>query len=323
MPESSTSSGTLPALETRRLGRTDLELSPLGFGGSPLGNVYAQIDPKETVEAAHAAVDAGINFFDVSPYYGLTLAETRLGEALRGVRQRVILATKCGRYGSDTFDFSAARVLASIDESLKRLETDYLDLFQVHDVEFGDLRQIIEETIPALRQIQQQGKARYIGITGYSLPPLIQIAEAAPVDSILTYCRHNLMITDMDRTLLPFTEERGIGLINASPLHMGLLTEQGPPAWHPAPERVRAAGRRVLAVCRTHGYDGPEVALRFALEERAIASTLMGMETRARVAAALKAARLELDPALMGEIRAAMGEDYDYVWPSGRPENHG
>ena len=198
---------------------------------------------------------SGINFFDSSPYYGITLSETRLGEALVGRRERVVLSTKCGRYGFSDFDFSAKRVIASMEESLRRLQTDYIDLFQVHDVEFGDVQLIIDETLPALRQLQQQGKARYIGITGYPPKLLRRIAEATPVDSILTYCHYNLLNTDMDAVLTAFARERGIGLINASGLCMGLLTEQGPPEWHPAPQQVRDAGRKAAQFCREHGAD--------------------------------------------------------------------
>ena len=203
-------------MEYRKLGQTDLNLSLIGFGSAALGDVFGDIDPGEGMRAVHLAVDSGINFFDTSPYYGITLAETRLGAALAGRRDRVILATKCGRYGMAEFDFSAKRVIASMDESLRRLQTDYIDLFQAHDVEFGDAQQIIHETLPALRQLQQQGKARYIGITGYPPKLLRRIAEAAPVDSILTYCHYNLMNTDMDEVLTAFARERGIGLINAS-----------------------------------------------------------------------------------------------------------
>src|SRR5882757_10517309 len=129
--------------EYRKLGQTDLQLSLVGFGGAALGGVFGNFDPSEGLRAVHLAVDHGITFFDTSPYYGITTAETRLGEALVGRRDQVVLATKCGRYGLADFDFSAKRVLASMDESLKRLHTDYIDLFQVHDVEFGDAQLII------------------------------------------------------------------------------------------------------------------------------------------------------------------------------------
>jgi L-galactose dehydrogenase len=305
----------------RKLGQTDLNLSLIGFGSSALGNVFGNIDPREGTRAVHLAIDSGINFFDSSPYYGITLAETRLGEALAGKRDRVIVATKCGRYGFAEFDFSAKRVTASIDESLRRLQTDYVDLFQVHDVEFGDVQQIIHETIPALRQLQQQGKARYIGVTGYPPKLLRRIAEATPVDSILSYCHYNLVNQDMDEVLTGFARERGIGLINASGLCMGLLTEQGPPDWHPAPPQVREAGRKAAEFCRRQGKDISELALRFCLDHPFVSSTLIGISTSREVEASLDLLRRSTDKETLSQVEAILAPVFNYVWPSGRPEN--
>jgi len=291
-------------MEYRQLGNTSLRVSFLGYGASPLGDVFRHTDPAEGAAAVHFAVERGINYFDVSPYYGLTLAETRLGEALVGLRQQVILATKCGRYGADEFDFSAARITAGIEDSLARLRTDYVDLLQAHDVEFGDARQIVEETVPAMRKLQQQGKARFIGITGYSLKNL-------------------MAIDDMDSALIPFAKQHGIGIINASPLHMGIITERGAPAWHPAPQEVRDAGQRVVALCRAHGVDASELALRFCLDHPGVASTLVGMSSRAHVERNLKCLDLRFDPSLLEEIRATVAPVANLTWPSGRPENYG
>ena len=308
-------------MEYRKLGQTDLSLSVVGFGTATLGNIFGDIDAGEAIRAVHFAIESGINFFDSSPYYGTTLSETRLGEALAGRRERVILATKCGRYGFDDFDFSAKRVIASIDESLQRLHTDYIDLFQIHDVEFGDVQQVIHETLPALRQLQQQGKARYIGVTGYPPRLLRRIAEAMPVDSILTYCHYNLLNTDMDAVLTAFARERGIGLINASGLCMGLLTEDGPPDWHPAPKQVRNAAKEAAEFCRLHGADLPEVALRFCLDHPYVSSTLIGMATKSQVETGLKLLQSSTDQAFLAQVNAILAPVFNYVWPSGRPEN--
>jgi L-galactose dehydrogenase len=304
-------------MEYRQLGRTALTVSTVGFGASPLGDVFGLTDPDEAVSAVHFAIDQGINFFDVSPYYGLTLAETRLGKALQGRRERVVLATKCGRYGDELFDFSAARITRSIDESLTRLRTEYVDLLQAHDVEFGDARQIVEETIPAMRALQQAGKVRAIGISGYSLPVLISIAEQAQVDTILTYCHHNLLIVEIEETLLPVAERLGIGVINASALHMGLLTENAPPHWHPAPLAVRSAAKQVMELCREYGLNGSEVALRFCFGFPKVASTLVGMSTREQVQSTLRALHMREDLRLMAEIRRVVAPVHNYVWPSG------
>ena len=307
----------------RQLGMTSLIVSIVGFGASPLGNVFHQTDPKEGYRAVHSAIDLGINFFDVSPYYGVTVAETRLGEALDGRRQEVVLATKCGRYDADVFDFSAKRVTAGLEASLKRLKTDYVDLLQAHDVEFGDKQQIIEETIPALRNLQEQGKVRYVGITGYSLKNLMEIAKQAPVDSMLTYCRYNLLITDMDETLIPFAKQHGIGVINASALHMGILTERGAPSWHPAPQVVRDTGREIVELCHRAGVDASQLALKFCFDNPNVASTLVGMSTEQHVQRNLEALRLEYDPALLAEIHKVAAPVYNVHWPSGRIENQG
>ncbi|MBB5327959.1 aldo/keto reductase [Tunturiibacter gelidoferens] len=302
----------------RRLGQTDLELSILGFGASPLGNVFSVVDPAESTRAVHQAIDWGINFFDVSPYYGVTLAEQRLGMALDGKRHEVILTTKCGRYGADDFDFSARTIVAGVDASLARLKTDYVDLLQVHDVEFGDVEQIVTETLPALRGLQQLGKTRYIGITGYSLETLITIAQLAPVDSILSYCRYNLMVQDMDEILTPLAKSKSIGLINASPLHMGVLSPGEIPTWHPAPPEIRAAGHRANEICKSHGLRLTEVALRFCLAHSYVSSTLVGMSTVKELEENLRALDPSEDASVIQEIITAIGSDFNYVWPSGR-----
>jgi L-galactose dehydrogenase len=310
-------------MEYRQLGETGLRISILGFGASPLGNAFRETDPVEGKAAVHLAVERGINFFDVSPYYGLTLAETRLGEALEGRREKVVLTTKCGRYGADEFDFSAARITAGLENSLKRLRTDYVDLLQAHDVEFGDVQQVVEETVPAMRKLQEQGKARYIGITGYSLKNLMEIAGQVKVDSILSYCRYNLLITDMEAKLVPFAKKRGVGVINASPLHMGIITERGAPEWHPAPQAVRDAGQRVVAVCKARGVDASEVALRFCLDQPDVASTLVGLSSRGHVERNLKCLEMRNDPELLAEIAKAVASVKYLTWPSGRAENYG
>ena len=310
-------------MEYRKLGHTGLEVSLLGYGTSPFGDVYGPIDPEECRRAVHSAIDEGINFFDSSPYYGITLGEQRLGYALEGKRKQIILATKCGRYGLNEFDFSAKRIFASVDESLERFKTDYLDLFQLYDVEFGDFRQIVDESIPTLRKIQQQGKARFIGITGYPIKMLMRIAEKIPVDTILSYCHYNLMTTDMDSRLTPFVRDNGIGLINASGLHMGVLTERGGPDWHPAPTSVREAAKKAAEICRRHGKDISQVAIRFCLDHPSVSTTLVGMATREEVKSNLQLLRIPSDQQLLREIRAAISPAFSYVWPSGRPENNG
>ncbi len=306
----------------RKLGTTDLEISILGFGASPFGNVFGDADPAEAIRAVHQAIDEEINFFDVSPYYGLTLAETRLGEALEGRRHNICLSTKCGRYGDRDFDFSAHRIRQGLEESLTRLRTDYVDLLFAHDVEFGSPEQIVEETLPAMRKLQEEGKVRYVGISGYPPGFLIRIAQAIPVDAILNYCHYNLLVNDMDHQLTPFAKERGIGLINASPLHMGILTEQGGPAWHPAPGGVRNAVRRVAELCRARGANLSDIALRFCFDHPDAATTLVGMSATQEVSRNVTAVDGGPPPEILKEIDAILSPVHNIIWISGRPENN-
>jgi L-galactose dehydrogenase len=309
-------------VEYRQLGRTDLKVSVLGFGAAPLGDVYGAVDHAEAARAVHIAIERGINFFDVSPYYGLQLAEQRLGEALVGKRDKIVLASKGGRYGLDHFDFSAKSMIGSVDASLRRLKTDRLDLLQAHDVEFGDFRQIVQETLPALRRIQESGKARFIGITGYPPKFLARIATQVPVDTILSYCHYNLLTTNMDDELTPFAKTNSVGLINASALHMGVLTERGVPAWHPAPREVHQAGQRIAELCARSGKSVAATSLRFALDHPYVSSTLVGMATQAEVLANLRLFQTKSDPALLAEIRATISSAFNVDWPSGNPENN-
>lgn len=301
-------------MEYRLLGKTGLRVSVLGFGASPLGNEFGTVDSAEGERAVHTAIERGINFFDVSPYYGRTLAEERLGAALTGKRGKVILATKCGRYDTRAFDFSASRVKASLDESLHRLRTEYVDLLTAHDIEFGDREQIIQETIPAMRELQKSGKARAVGISGLPLETLADVAERAKVDVVLSYCHYNLLVRDMDRWLTPLAEANQIGLINASPLHMRVLTRKGAPPWHPASNAVRQAGAKIVTLCEACGVNPVSVALRFCLDHPYVSSTLAGMSSSAEVEENINALDFKVDPDLLktiDEIIAPLVEDND------------
>jgi L-galactose dehydrogenase len=312
-------------MQYRPLGNTGFHVSVIGFGASSLGNEFGPTDLDEGIRAVLHAIDHGVNFFDVSPYYGRTLAEQRLGLALEGRREEVILATKVGRYGRepDECDYSAARVAASVEGSLQRLRTDYIDLLQVHDVEnVAYPQQIIDETIPAMRKLQREGKCRAVGITGLPLKILRWIAERIDVDAILSFCRYNLMIDDMDEFLTPFCREKNIGLINAAPLHMRLLSNAGPPDWHPAPEPIRAAARKIIDACRRAGVDVADIALRVCLDHPYTSSVIIGMSRQAEVEQNLRTLEMKNDPDLLREIEQIVAPVKNQVWTQGRPENN-
>jgi aryl-alcohol dehydrogenase-like predicted oxidoreductase len=303
----------------KSLGRTGLNVSVIGFGASPLGNEFGRIEAGEGERAVHAAIEHGINFFDVAPYYGRTLAEERLGAALAGKRGEIVLATKIGRYDAAAFDFSAKRVRSSVEESLRRLRTDYIDILTAHDIEFADRNQIVEETIPAMRALAQEGKIRSVGISGLQLKMLAEVAVRGQVDTVLSYCRYNLMLRDLDKWLTPALEERRIGLINASPLHMRLLTRTGAPAWHPAPEAVKQAAAEVVRCC---GNDIAVLALRFCLDHPYVSTTLVGMSNAAEVESNLRALEQRFPSATLAQVAKIVEPVKNMAWPTGRPENH-
>jgi L-galactose dehydrogenase len=305
----------------KTLGKTGLKVSAIGFGASPLGGEFGSIDPEEGRRAVNRAIECGINYFDVAPYYGRTLAESRLGEYLEAKREKIILTSKACRYDITDFDFSERRVMQSIDESLKRLRTDYLDLYQIHDVEYGRIQQVIGETIPAMFKLKKQGKIRFLGVTGYPLTPLRKVCEAADIDTVLTYCRYNLMDTTMDGILTPVVWEKGIGLINASPLHMRALTDKGAPYWHPAPEEVFAAAGEVALLCRKHGTTISNLAMQFALAHEDVATTLVGMSKVRHVDANVEIVGTQADPELLAEVLEMIEPVANIYWKEGLPEN--
>lgn len=309
-------------MEYRELGKTGLNVSALSFGASSLGNVFRKVNEADGIRTVHTCIDLGINLIDVSPYYGLTLAETVLGKALNEIpRDKYYLATKVGRYGENSFDFSAARVTASVDESLRRLNVEYVDIIQCHDIEFGNLNQVVHETIPALRRLQETGKVRFVGITGLPLKAFEVVAEQTAVDTILSYCRYSLNDTAL-ADKLPYFQQKGIGVISASPLSMGLLTNRGAPEWHPAPTAVRAACAQAAAHCRAHGADIAQLALQFSLAHPGITTTMVGTADPDNMVKNIEWADNPPDPTLLAEVQAILAPIHNQTWLSGRPENN-
>ncbi len=262
-------------MQYRKLGKTGENVSIIGFGASPLGGVFGEIDEADGIQAVHKAVDAGINLFDTAPFYGITKSETVLGKALQGIpRDSYLLGSKIGRYGLKEFDYSAARTIKSIEDSLKRLHVDTLDFVYCHDIENASIDQIVNETIPTLRELREAGKLRFIGVSGYPLRIFREVLDRTEIDTIITYCRYTLLDTTL-LELLPYLIAKGIGIINASPFSMGLLTAS-PPAWHPAPRAVKDACKSASNLA---GDRLPAMALNFAVNNINIASTLVGMSS--------------------------------------------
>jgi len=306
------------------LGKTDLRVSCLSYGASPLGSVFGPVREDDGIATVHAALDCGINLIDVSPFYGLTKAETLLGKALKTIsRDRYYLSTKVGRYGNEAkdFDFSAKRVIASVDESLARMGLDYVDLIQCHDIEFGSLEQIIHETIPALFKLRDTGKVRYIGVTGLPLKIFREVVTHTHIDVILSYCRYALNDSSLTQ-LIPPLKQKGVGIISASPLSMGLLSDQGPPTWHPAPADIRAACAKAVKHCQDRGANISKLALQYSLANTDIATTLVGTAKEQNIRTNAQWADEPMDQQLLAEVLGILQPVQGKSWPSGRSENN-
>lgn len=265
----------------RPLAKTGLHVSALSFGASSLGSVFRSTEQSESLEVVRTALKSGINYIDTAPWYGHGKSESVLGKILPTLpRSSYYIATKVGRYEaavSKMFDFSAERTLRSVDESLQRLGLEYVDVIQIHDMEFApSLDIILNETLPALQKVKEAGKARFIGITGYPLDIFKAVLEKSKVqiDVILTYCRASMNDNSL-RDWLPYFQSQGVGVVNASPISMGLLSSRGPPAWHPASPIIKTACAEAAAYCSEKGVDISRLGLKFTLDQTDIPTTLV------------------------------------------------
>ena len=307
------------------LGKTGLTISSLSFGASSLGSVFHETKEAESIHAVEVAIEGGINFIDVSPYYGHYKAETVLGKALKGIpREKYYLSTKVGRYGKNgvnTWDYSGKRATESVYESMERLGIDYIDLINVHDIEFqaalpGGLQKVVDETLPALVELKKKGVVGHIGITDLQLENLqwvIDHTEEGTVESVLNFC-HYCLNDDKLADYFDYFEGRGIGIINASPLSMGLLSVRGVPDWHPAPRPLVEACAKAAQHCADKGYPIEKLAVQYAVSNPRIASTLFSSANPANVERNIAWAEKEPDWQLVKEVREIIGEQQRVSW---------
>ena len=307
------------------LGHTGMSLSSLAFGASSLGSVFHETKEKESIEAVETAIEGGINFIDVSPYYGHYKAETVLGKALKLIpRDKYYLSTKVGRYGKDgvnTWDYSAKRATESVYESMDRLNIDYIDLINVHDIEFqaalpGGLQKVVDETLPALVELREKGVVGHVGITDLQLDNLKWVVQHSPkgtVESVLNFC-HYCINDDALTDYLDFFEQNGVGVINASPLSMGLLSKRGVPAWHPAPKPLVEVCAKAAAYCEEKGYPIEKLAVQFSVSNPRIAATLFSSANPVNVRRNIEWANEEPDWDLVNEVKKIIGNQQRVTW---------
>lgn len=314
---------TSAGLQYRPLGRTGMIVSSLSFGASSLGGVFREVNEAEGIAAVHAALDLGINYFDVAPAYGGTLAETVLGRALKGVpRDRFYVSTKVGKYtnpdtyGEDHFDYSRERIRASLDESARRLGVDHFDIVHIHDIEYEGRRNVewaLREGIESLQELRKEGR---VGAVSFGIHPMDlwhRIFRECDVQAALVhnhYCLNDTRLLD----LLPKAVERGIGIINGSPFASGLLTDRGPAAWHPAGEADRALFRHAAQHCASRGTSISQLALQFSSQHPQIPTTLFSSASAESVRRNVDWHSQPADSELVAEVMEILRPVRDKDW---------
>jgi len=310
-------------MQTRSLGQTGLQVPRLSFGASSLGAEFRSVTLDEVLTSVRTALDCGLSLIDTSPFYGRGMSEVLLGLALKGVpRDSYLLCTKLGRYDLTHFDFSAKRVAESVDVSLHRLGTNHLDIVLCHDIEFVPLPQIVEETLPALRKIQQSGKVRFIGFSGYPMKMFRHLLERTSVDCVLSYNQYTLQNTRFADELVPVLKSRGIGAMNAGPFSARLLTNAPLPAWLKEPEAVKAAARQAAALCASRGSDIAKLALQFSIAHEDMATTVAGSANPQNIRRWAQWAEEPIDRELLAEVQAIFAPVKNLGHAEGLPENN-
>ncbi|CAG5119147.1 unnamed protein product, partial [Candidula unifasciata] len=243
----------------RPLGRTGLHVSALSFGASSLGSVFRSTEQGESLEVVKTALKSGINYLDTAPWYGHGKSESVLGKA---------------EVRLESVQSSSLRIKYILTLTIK---THEILQICIHDMEFApSIDIILNETLPALQKVKEAGKAKFIGITGYPLENFKTVLEKSQVqiDVILTYCRASMNDNSL-RDWLPYFQSQGVGVVNASPISMGLLSSRGPPAWHPASSVIKTACAEAAAYCSERGVDISRLALKFTLDQTDIPTTLV------------------------------------------------
>jgi L-galactose dehydrogenase len=305
------------------LGKTGLKVSRLSFGASSLGGVFHAVDEAEAIAAVHAALDCGINYFDVAPAYGGTRSETVLGKALGGIaRDRYLLSTKVGKYtdpnsyGNDTLDYSRARIRASLDESAGRLGVDYFDIIHIHDIEYQNRKHTqwaLTEGYEALQELKREGRIGYVSFGIYPMDLWKQIFASLDIDAALVhnhYCLNDTQLLD----LLPSAREKRIGIVNGSPFASGLLTDRGPADWHPANREDRALFLNAAEFCRSQGVSISRLALQFSSQNPDIPTTLFSTANPESVRRNVADYEQPYDKALLDQIQKILQPILNKEW---------
>jgi|TARA_B100001964_G_scaffold242350_1_gene316914 aryl-alcohol dehydrogenase-like predicted oxidoreductase len=272
--------------------------------------VFHEVDETEAIATVHAALETGINYFDVAPAYGGTRSETVLGKALKGIdRSSYVLSTKVGKYidnnGQDKLDYSRKQIRLSIKESGKRLGVDYFDIIYIHDIEYHDRRYTelaLSEGLDAVQELKNEGRIGSVGFGIYPIDLWKRILSTLPIDLALVhnhYCLNDNRILE----LLPIAREQGIGIINAAPYASGLLTNRGPSDWHPAGTEERAIFKKASDFCISQGFSISELAFQFSSQNPSIPTTMFSTADHRLLNQSLEWFEKPVDMGLVDQVR--------------------
>ncbi|MBN1405315.1 MAG: aldo/keto reductase [Candidatus Omnitrophica bacterium] len=210
-------------MQYKKLPNADLNISVISLGTWVFGgDVFGKAEEKDCIEAVHAAIDNGINLIDTAPIYGYGASEKIVGKAIKGKRDKVIIATKCGLKGKGpgiTIDLSANFIKQEIENSLKRLETDYIDLYQCH---WYDANTPMQETMNELCGLQKQGKIKYIGISNFTVDAIKEAQKYADIKTLQGH--YSLLERSIEKDILPYCQQKNIGIITYGSLGGGILS---------------------------------------------------------------------------------------------------
>ena len=284
-------------LDRRPLGQTHLQVTVLGLGSAPLGNLFEVVTDDEAHRVVDAAWKAGIRFFDTAPLYGHGLAERRFGAVLGSKpRDEFVLATKVGRLlragappepgqafvgvppVNPVFDFSYDGVMRSVEESLERLGLDRIDVLLIHDPD-DHYEEALAGAYRALDRLRADGTIGAVGAGMNQSEMLVRFAREGSFDCFLLAGRHTLLDRTGDRELLPLCLERGIGIIAGGVFNSGILANPKPGArfnYVAAPAALIERAQRIAATCARHGVDIKSAAIQFPLRHPAVATVLIG-----------------------------------------------
>ena len=253
-------------------------MSKLCLGCASFSNCYGNLSYIDCLNLITKALQLEITHFDTSPFYGMS--ESILGNIIKELgletSSKIQVSSKIGRYGEDQFDFSGTKTKSSIINSLYLLNRNYLDIVFCHDIEFAtNLDEIINETLPILAELKKEGKIKKIGISGYPLNVLDYVIERYEIDVVLTYCSYNLYYQGLEEYQTKW-KQRGIEIIYGGITGMGLLTNLGPPAWHPANQILKNKCKQISTSLKKRGENITEYAFNFTILNNHIDSILIG-----------------------------------------------